>query len=285
MSQFTSENDYRSFALTVKFKYRYVRTPKEEAFLRAVRFTAKERVIPLSAEWKFWRAQRGYCEGEIEQSYDEDKTVTIQAAKPYPPERMKPRSNQASEGRVNPRGIPCLYGATSPHIAVAEVRPWKGELVSVGTFSLCRDVKLIECLKYHDEDKDYVFMNTLYVPTHRPDTDGVTYTPQQPADEDISKNVWTHIDQAFSEPVTRDDDYADYAPTQISAEVFKEEGYDGICYRSKLSSDRGCNIAFFEPEVAKIANIYLFEVVDVKVEAKRHESRGIDFYSGKPILT
>jgi hypothetical protein len=133
MSQFASEDDYRNFARSVKLKSRYIRTRKEDNFLRAVRFTAKERLIPLSAEWKFWRAQRGYCEGAIE-LYDEDNTATIQAARPYPPERMKPRSKQASEGRVNPTGNPCLYGATSPNISVAEVRPWKGELVSVGIF-------------------------------------------------------------------------------------------------------------------------------------------------------
>jgi hypothetical protein len=180
MTKFISADDYRSFARSVKFKYRYIRNTKDDDFLRAVRFTAKGRIIPLSAEWQFWRAQRAYREGTIEQWYDEDKTVTIQAANPYPPERMKPRSNQGSEGRVNPKGIPCLYGATSPTIAIAEVRPWKGELVSVGTFSLRRDVKIIECLKYHDEDKDYVLKNTIYVPTPHPDTDEVTYVPEQP---------------------------------------------------------------------------------------------------------
>jgi hypothetical protein len=158
---------------------------------------------------------------------------------------MKPRPNRAPEGRVNPKGIPCLYGATLPNIAVAEVRPWKGEFVSVGEFCLCRDVKIIECLRYHDEEKYAVFMNMTYSLVRSYTGEIIGGEADEPSSEDVSKSMWTHIDRAFSEPVTHDDDHADYVPTQILAEVLKKEGYDGICYRSKLSSDGGCNVAFF----------------------------------------
>jgi hypothetical protein len=32
----------------------------------------------------------------------------------HPLERMKPLKDRAQEGRVNPKGIPCLYAANSP---------------------------------------------------------------------------------------------------------------------------------------------------------------------------
>ena len=95
--------------------------------------------------------------------------------------------------------------------------------------------------------------------------------------------MWTHIDQAFSEPVTHSDDHVDYVPTQILAECFKKEGYDGILYRSKLS-DRGVNVAFFDLDVATVEarNIHLVQVTDVKIESKRYDSTlGVDPYSEK----
>jgi RES domain len=284
MNHFGSWLDYKIFERSVRTRRRYIRTSEEQSFLEAVRFTVKDRIVTLPAGWEFWRAQRGYCEGTIEQWYDDDP-IPIPAARPYPPGRMKPRPNQACEGRVNPKGIPCLYGATSSDTAVAEVRPWKGELVSVGRFSLRRNVKIIECLKYHDEDRNHVLMNTPFNPVRSQAGEIIGYRQDNPSNEDVSTNVWTHIDQAFSEPVTHSDDHADYGPTQVLAEVFREEGYDGVSYRSKLSDlDSGVNVAFFDLEVATITSCYLFEVKDVKIVSQRYESRGIDFYTGRPII-
>jgi hypothetical protein len=285
MKHFVSWKDYQIFSRSVRIRNRYIRAPEENSFLEAVRATAKERIITVPAGWEFWRAQRGYCEGTVEQRYDEDQKVTIPAARAYPPDRMKPRPDQASEGRVNPKGIPCLYGATSRNTAVAEVRPWKGELVSVGKFSLCGSVKMIECLKYHDENKYHVLFNTPVSNAVFSNTGEMIGGEQEPQKEDVAQNVWTCIDQAFSEPVTHSDDHADYVPTQILAEVFQKDGYDGIFYRSSLS-DQGFNVAFFDLEVANVTqnNIYLFEVTDVKIDSQWHESRGIDPYSGKPVM-
>jgi hypothetical protein len=238
MSHFTSWHDYESFARSVRMKNRYIRSAAENSFLEAVRLTVKDRILPLQAGWQFWRAQRGYCMGFIELDHQDG---TIAAARPYPPERMKPRPNQVSEGRVNPKGIPCLYGATSLDTAVAEVRPWKLELVSVAKFTLCRSVKLIECLKYHNEPRYPVFMSQTYVPLQSDIGEIVSYVPETPSDEAITKHMWTHIDQASSEPVTH---HVDYVPTQILAELFKREEYDGILYQIKFS-DQGYNVAFF----------------------------------------
>ena len=49
----------------------------------------------------------------------------------------------------------------------------------------------------------------------------------EPDPAEREKAVWAHIGQAFSEPMTRRDDSADYVPTQIIAELFKREGFDG----------------------------------------------------------
>jgi hypothetical protein len=62
--------------------------------------------------------------------------------------------------------------------------------------------------------------------------------------------VWADIAYTFREPVTRDDDYADYAPTQVIAELFRAEGFDGLAYRSGFGLDR-FNVALFDVEAAK----------------------------------
>ena len=71
-----------------------------------------------------------------------------------------------------------------------------------------------------------------------------------------------HIDEAFARPVTPADDLADYAPTQIIAELFKVHGFDGIAYRSSLGP--GHNIALFDLDAANLTNCFLWQVEAVK---------------------
>ena len=64
----------------------------------------------------------------------------------------------------------------------------------------------------------------------------------------LQKNVnavWSAINEAFSRPVTRSDDVAEYAPTQLLAEAFRTRlGRDGRLYGSNLG--KGKNIALFD---------------------------------------
>jgi hypothetical protein len=77
--------------------------------------------------------------------------------------------------------------------------------------------------------------------------------------------VWAHIDRAFAEPLTRDDDVAEYASTQILAERFKREGFDGIAYKSNFGKD-GYNVAFFDLDAADLINCGLYEITGVELE-------------------
>jgi hypothetical protein len=59
--------------------------------------------------------------------------------------------------------------------------------------------------------------------------------------------------------VGKDDESRDYIPTQIIAELFKAEGYDGIAYKSLLSDD-GLNLALFNLDDARVIQRALFKV-------------------------
>jgi len=76
--------------------------------------------------------------------------------------------------------------------------------------------------------------------------------------------VWQDINTAFSQPVTRNDDVAEYAPTQILAEAFRIAGYDGIVYGSKHGS--GKTVAIFDLAAAERANCHLYTVEGVSLK-------------------
>jgi hypothetical protein len=247
MGQFTSRDDYRIFANEIK-RGRYIHSPRAEKFIDAVRETVKKRILLVPQDWEFWRAQSG-CRG-------------TKVLRPHAAKRMKPLPSQAIEGRVNPKGTPCLYGARDPDTAIAEIRPlWIGEIVSLALLKVRRDLQLVECLKYHAATGFSTLLNARF--------EGGRLTT--PTVEDIERDVWTYIDKAFSEPISKTDDKADYVPTQVIAELFENIDYDGVLYKSRLSTD-GVNVAFFDPKVAVVTpRRLLYEVTNIKVTSQRYE--------------
>ena len=90
-----------------------------------------------------------------------------------------------------------------------------------------------------------------------------------PDSVDAEENVWRFINKAFSQPVTPDDEVADYAPTQIVAELFKEAGFDGVAYHSSLASS-GHNVALFDLSAAEPIECQLHKVEAVTFRSKKH---------------
>ena len=75
----------------------------------------------------------------------------------------------------------------------------------------------------------------------------------EPSPTKRTEAVWGHIARGFREPVTRDDDIADYATTQVIAEGFRAERFDGLVCRSSFGTDR-FNVALFDLDAAKPSN-------------------------------
>lgn len=250
--KFPSWRSYWNFAREVSRSYRYVRSPETEAFLTAVLATSESRRVEIPQGRLFWRAQVGHAWRPMNSDTDDE----IPCA--HPKSRMKPLMDRASDGRANPRGIPSLYLATTKEAAMSEVRPWVGSLVSCGQFRTNRPLTVIDCARRHNEQPLFF------------DLEKGMYEPD--AAERVQA-VWAHIDRAFAEPTTRTDDVADYAPTQILAELFKRAGADGVVYKSNFGDD-GFNIALFDPSVADLVTCGLFEVEAVQLTFKQAD----DFY-------
>jgi hypothetical protein len=237
MAEFASYLSYQQFAESVRTVWRYVGGSEQRAFLEVLLATSVPRQKVISRGAGLWRAQLGH------DWYPADDCSEEQPA-PHDIERMKPRRNRAREGRANPKGIPYLYVATHQDTAVAEVRPVVGSYVSVARFALKRDVHVVNCVT-----DDHRLM---------------AYSCE-PEPEERERAVWQDIDRAFSQPVTRDDDTADYAPTQIIAEFLRANGLDGVAYGSSLGP--GHTIALFDVEVAGPTNCGLLEIQAVKFDS------------------
>lgn len=252
--EFSSWLSYQHFAREVSHHYRYLHSPETEAFLAAVQITCQSRKVTIDAGQRFWRAQVGHDWRPMDSESGTDDEIPCA----YLTSRMKPLSDRASDGRANPRGIPTLYLATTKETAMSEVRPWIGAYVSCGQFQTNRPLTVIDCARRHNE-------NPLHFDLEDPN--------YEPSPEAKTRAVWANIDRAFAEPMTRSDDLADYVPTQVLAELFKQAGADGVVYKSKFGDD-GFNIALFDPASADLINCGLFQVEGLQFSFKEADQFG-----------
>jgi len=239
MSAFRSHRSYWDFSVSVKGRHRFTRSEEQAQFLNTVLATSADKEEVLPAGSPVWRAQRGHVLAPEEIA----PGVIVDFPYPYCPQRMKPLLDRARENRANPKGIPCLYVATHEEIALAEVRPWIGEIVSVARLRTTKELRFINC--------------TIDVHRH-------VFYCKEPDERERERAVWQDIDRAFSRPVTSDDDTADYAPTQVLAETFREGGFDGVGYRSSLGD--GHNLAIFDLNAADIVECSVRQISDIKFQ-------------------
>lgn len=259
MPGFKSFSSYGDFAREIKRHSRFIRSQETEDFLLAVSGTVQPRQATLPAGKTLCRAQVGY---ETVRRVDEDHEFDEEL--PFGRDRMVPQSDRAREGRVNPQGIPCLYLAINPETALAEVRPGMDSLVSVGFFKTLRDLLIVDC-SWYPEHPGFLhhLLNTPWDEIDEPD--------KEPEPAALERAAWGDIDHAFARPVTRSDDAADYAPTQVLAELFKSKGMDGLVYKSALRED-GYNIALFDLEAAKIHSCQLYQVEKIRYSSAKYGS-------------
>jgi hypothetical protein len=242
MTDFEPTSNYSSFKKTVREQLRYVYDTRTNRFLNAIRETSDKRRILRPAGTVLWRAQRGCVKLPRKHpipQWDDDFNYLFT---PYDETRMFPLADRTREGRVNPKGIPCLYLATDKETAMSEVRPWKYSRISVASFVTAKDMFIVDCT----------------FPTQRA-TPPVRFPTEQ---ELMESYCWLQIASAFSEPVSATDDIADYAPTQVLADLFRLNGIDGILYKSELGE--GNNVALFDIHSARVKDRFLYMVDSIQ---------------------
>lgn len=182
-----------------------------------------------------FRSQIGYDEHE-----DEGQLIITGLSR----ERMKPIPHKGYEGRANPKGISYLYLANDLNTSMAELRPHIGEYISSAQFRVNRNLKLIDC---YSVPKHYSYLNCIFDPPV--------------SQEDIGYAIWSMINDAFTKPIKNNDSSSDYVPTQILAELFKSERFDGVCFKSSMGA--GHNFVLFSLEMADLINCTVMETKSV----------------------
>lgn len=125
-----------------------------------------------------------------------------------------PPSGTASAGRCNPDGVSYLYAALEEHTAIAEIRPFIKDSISVAVLKPVRNLRLV---------------NFDFEPTEVVNGKDFLFNDIQ---RDFSK-----INKSQN---------GDYLTTQFVTSLIEHLGYDGLCFRSSLVKD-GTNYVIFNP--------------------------------------
>lgn len=166
--------------------------------------------------------------------------------KMYPKDQMgAPPADKASEGRVNSKGIPCLYLANSMQTTLHEIRARDFDEVTVATFTPIKTVTLIDLRK----------LNHL-----SPFAAGIGLDWFA-----VNVEILLQISRDIAKPMRRNDSVLDYLPSQYIADFIKSLGYDGICFFSTLNGlEHGVNYAFFDERKFRCTNVKLVRVKNLE---------------------
>jgi hypothetical protein len=227
MAEFASWQAYQYFSEAVIKETRYIFDSANKHFLECVVATSASRQFDMPVGTQLWRAQ-----------LHEPNQKVWQAKEPFPAERMKPKST-CPEGRLNPKNIPCLYLAADPQTAMSEVRPWVGAIGTLAEFSVRRKLRLVNCAERLSTGIPLKWFAGI-----------------EPSREEREHCVWAKMNGSFAEPMTSTDTTADYAPTQVLAETFRNAGFDGVTYNSSVAS--GMDIALFDLASADVVDRKIF---------------------------
>lgn len=259
MNKFEPKYAYWEFAQLVKNERRWILDGKAANFVNAVRESSKSRARLLKSGSQLFRAQLG-SDFVVRPAGDGEDETGIEEEVPLPDARMVPDQKYIKNpGRANPPGFAYLYLANNPGTALAEMRPWVGESLTIAVFEIQKDIKLIACQE-------------------QPENFGERIFEENPSAEKVELYVWNDISRAFARPVNREEQESAYIPTQILAEAFKAQDFDGVAYKSCLSG--GTNLVLFDRNAAKLVRSYAYTLRKVRYDFEAVPNYGI--YLRKP---
>ena len=141
-------------------------------------------------------------------------------------EMWAPPDDVASPGRANSKGQSCLYLCSDKKTTVKEIRAHAFDFVTIATFKLKRDVKVLDL-------SALVHRSPFYS-----ENDKVAYL--------LNEGTLRQIQNDLAKPMSRLDSELDYLPTQYISDFAKFLGYDGVKYFSTFNR-MAYNVALFKP--------------------------------------
>lgn len=145
-------------------------------------------------------------------------------------ELSAPPAWAAASGRMNAKGISVFYGATSPEVALAEVRPPVGSWVALARFEIIRPLRLLDLAALGNVSESGSIFDPEYA--YR-----------------LGRMMFLRtLSRRMSRPVLPDDQEMEYLPTQAIADYLSTEGkvpLDGILFPSVQVGGNGLNAVLF----------------------------------------
>lgn len=151
-----------------------------------------------------------------------------------------PPCYKVGAGRCNPEKVAFLYCANDMHTAVAEIRPYIRDSVSVATLRVEKELQMV----------DFYYVVRLDGSITEPDGCGF-----------IGDSFFHQIRSQFS--IVNKGDKDEYLITQYLSLLAEHLGYDGISFRSSLSKG-GRNYVVFKPESCTPISSKLYVIPEVK---------------------
>lgn len=230
-SSINAWHEFKSYLLSVN---RFILDEQQQEFIDNVILTAQNRSVQLK-QGELWYRARRYVEDHGKYPIREGNKKIGGIFPASKREIISPPMNLASDGRANPRQFPMLYLAKDKETAMAETRPFMYESLTVATFTIDVDLKIVDLSNSQFREIDEAFY------------------PKERKGEitqlDIEKYIWKEIGQDYSTPTDPSDSSGKYVSTQYLAGAFMRSGFDGIIYSSSLRED-GVNLVLFDPGAA-----------------------------------
>ena len=170
----------------------------------------------------------------------------------YSPERMKPLQDRAAEGRANPERDP----GPLP-VDTSQDRHVRGA-------AMARLTRLLRSLQDDTDSEDCRFFGLSWQRFH-------PVLQASPTPRSAKRQYGPRSTGPSPNPRTPADETADYVPTQVIAELFKNEGFDGIAYKSAFGK-KGYNIVLFDPADAELTSCALFEAKSLKFRFEQSDN-------------
>ncbi|MEH7731856.1 RES family NAD+ phosphorylase, partial [Bacillus safensis] len=224
---------WHEFRENIKHEHRFInRLPLEIETL----FKEKSRNSKILEKGEiFYRARIG--SGDKNVSIPFDANLSDMGMPPLDMVRM---------GRANPDGIRYLYLANKKETAIAEVRPWCGAEVTIGDFELMDNILTM--------DFSYSSQMSLFKVINSEQSETVM--------SEIA--FFDNLSDEMSKPISPNESYLEYIPTQFITEVIKSVGYEGMIFNSSLSD--GLNVVLFSQECIDIVKTDIYKVHSIKYD-------------------
>ena len=166
-----------------------------------------------------------------------------------PIERMgKPPKGQLTQGRANPVGISYLYVASDKETAVSEIRPHKGDKITISEIQLPNNLRFLDIRSPKNTISPFEFSDNIL--------------------EALFKDIdlLERFGEELSKPVLPREAGIEYLSSQYLSELIKHWGFDGMLYKSSVGT--GFNIVIFTDMELEFIDNSLYNIDSLSIKFK-----------------